>query len=315
MPRIGYLADHWGSDSLVYGALQLLRGRGQIQLERIDDYRTVESLDHAVWRIINLVDVLVADVKKGSSNIYYEIGLAHGMGKPAIVVVEEAAPDPPPALGSQRILRISARVDTKETVAYRLREAIDEALTRGRPFSGPRASIDQLHPDFHNSAASIDAEDFRSLFAYSGSARGLRFERWFATMVRGVPGWEVVEGERSARSDDGFDLVIWNSREDSDLLALGNPIAVELKAIRTMNTQLLSQLLHRARRAGLKAVVFATTAVNPPHTKRLLSRLRNEEGIRAIALDREDLLLAESPDQLLRVFKQKVREVLYDGDA
>ncbi len=315
MPRIGYLADHWGSTSLVYEALQLLRRRGEIQLEGVDDYRTVEALDQAVWRLINLADVLVASVRKGSSNIYYEIGLAHGAGKPVIVVGEETAPDPPPALASQRVLRVNARIDTAETVAFRLQEAVEESLSRYRPFSGPRSSIDQTRSYSSDSFTQHHAEDFRSLFAYSGSARGLRFERWFTAMARGVPGWEVIEGERGARSDDGFDLVIWNSREDSDLLALGNPIAVELKAIKTMNTELLSQLLHRARRAGLKAVVFATTGVNPPHTKRLLSRLRTDEGIRAIALDREDLLLAESPEQLLRVFRQKVREVLYDGDA
>jgi hypothetical protein len=315
MPRIGYLADHWTSTGLVYAALQVLRRRGDIQLERVDDYRTVEALDQAVWRMINLCDVLVASVKKGSFNLYYEIGLAHGIGKPVIVVGEETAPDPPPALASQRILRVNARIDTAEALAFRLQEAIEESQTRARPFSGPRSSVDHTHHYSSGSFTRNSAKDFRSLLNSSGSARRLRFARWFTAMARGVPGWAVSEGERGSRADDGFDLVIWNSRENSDLLALGNPIAVELKAIRTLNTELLSQLLHRARRAGLKAVVFATTGVNPPHTKRLLSRLRTDEGIRAIALDREDLLLAVSPEQLLRVFRQKVREDLYGGDA
>ena len=314
MLRIGFISDHRGP-SLVRAALEQLQQRSVIQLETIDDYRPVESIDQATWSLINLVDVVVAVVIKGSQNLYYEIGLAHGVGKPVIVVGEEGAPEPPPALASQRIVRITSRFDTQDSVAFRLNEAINEALTRKKPFSGPRALTD--HPPSYSSPYfdSSTVADFRSLFAYEGISRAIRFEQWFASMARGVPGWEVITSDRHGRSTDGFDLVIWNSREDSELMVLGNPIAVELKAIRAMNSEALSHFLSLARKSGLKAVVLATTGVNLPRTKRLLSKLRADEGIRAIAMDRDDLIQVSTPEQLLRIFKEKVREVLYNEEA
>jgi len=311
--RIGLLSDHWGRN-VVRDALENLRPRGTYELETIDDFRTVDSMDQAIWSLINLVDVVVASLEKGSANLYYEIGLAHGLGKPVIVVAQEDSPEPPPLLASQRIIRISGRIDTVETLTFRLKQALDEALTRRRPYSGPRSpsasssSYSSTHPQ-------TNVGDFRSLFAYEGPARGLRFERWFTEMARSVPGWEVIEADRRRGPDAGFDLVIWNSREESELQALGNPIAVEMKAIGGMTAEGLSSFLHRARRSGLKGLLLATTGVNPPRTKRLLARMRSEEGIRAIALDRDDLIGVVSPDDLLSAFRQKARELLYEGEV
>lgn len=312
--RIGLLPDYRGH-SLVRDALENLSARGTYELETIDDFQAVESIDHAVWSLLNLVDVVVASLAKDSPNLYYEIGLAHGLGKPVIVVAQEDSPELPPLLASQRIIRITPRIDTVETLTFRLKEALDEALTRHKPYSGPRAlnGLSSMSPTSTHSPVNVG--DFRSLFAFEGPARGIRFERWFTEMARGVLGWEVVEADRGRRTDTGFDLAIWNSREESELQALGNPIAVELRAISGMSEAYLSGFLHRARRSGLKGLVLATTGVNTPRTKRLLARLRVEEGIRAIALDRDDLIDVTTPEELLSAFRHKARELLYKGEA
>lgn len=311
--RIGLLTDLWGR-SVVRDALENLRARGTYELETIDDFHAVDSMDQAIWSLIKLVDVVVASLEKGSANLYYEIGLAHGVGKPVIVVAHENFPELPPLLASQRIIRISDRIDSVETLTFRLKEALDEALTRRRPYSGPRTPS-AVSSSYSSTHAQANVGDFRSLFAHEGPARGQRFERWFTEMARSVPGWEVIEADRRRGPDAGFDLVIWNSREESELQALGNPIAVEMKAIGGMTTEGLSSFLHRARRSGLKGILLATTSVNPPRTKRLLARMRFEEGIRAIALDRDDLIDVVSPDDLLSVFRRKAREVLFEGEV
>ena len=82
-----------------------------------------------------------------------------------------------------------------------------------------------------------------------------------------------------------------------------------------MNSSMLSQFLHRARVGGLKAVVLATTGTNDARTKRLLARLREEEGINAIALDRDDLVQVTTPEILLNLIKKKTRELLYKEES
>ena len=313
MKRIGFITDYW-EISLARRALEDLGQLDEFRIETIGDFHNVDSISQAVWGLINLVDVVVAYISKGQGNIYYEIGLAHGVGKPVILVLDDAVLEQAPLAG-QRVIRINSSIDTPQSLAFRLKEAIAEASKRDRPFSGPSAYTEDQSAYASDDFDMSSVGDFRSLFAYGGAARGLRFERWFASIAQAVPGWDVVESEKRTGPDQGFDLVIWNSREDSDLSALGNPIAIELKAIRSMNLASLSHFLHRARISGLKAVVLATTATNTQRTKKLLVRLRKDEGIRAIAIDRDDLIQVRTPDHLLHLFKQKSRELLYDRES
>ncbi|WP_175819057.1 hypothetical protein [Burkholderia sp. BCC0419] len=312
MKRIGFLSDHW-DHGLVLQALQSLEHPDEYHLETIDDFRRVESVAQAVWGLINLVDVLVAHITKDSRNLYYEIGLAHGAGKPVIVVADKSVSLPADVLG-QRIISIDPYDHPVGNLTFLIREAIEDADRRGRLYTGyrgPRERTDQ-YPRSEHATPVID--DFRALFSYEGAARGARFERWFVDAARAVPGWEVIESERPYGHSDGFDFVIWNSREDSELSALGNPIAIELKAIRSMNAVMLTDFLHRARVSGLKAVVLATTGKNDQRTRKLLSRLRKDERINAIALDRDDLIQVSHPEDLVFLFKQKIRELLYEGE-
>ena len=312
MRLIGFITDHW-EISLAHRALEDLGQLGEFRIETIGDFHNVDSISQAVWDLINLVDVVVAYISKGQGNIYYEIGLAHGAGKPVILVLDDAVLEQAPLAG-QRVIQINSSIDTPQSLAFRLKEAITEASIRDRPFSGPRVHTENQSAYISGDFDMSSVGDFQSLFTHEGAERGLRFERWFASIAQAVPGWDVVESENHTGSDRGFDLVIWNSREDSDLSTLGNPIAIELKAIRSMNSISLSHFLHRARISGLKAVVLATTATNTQRTKKLLARLQKDEGIRAIAIDRDDLIQVRTPDHLLHLLKQKSRELLYDRE-
>lgn len=312
MKRIGFLSDHWGHGSVLQ-ALQNLGHSNEYRLETIDDFRRVESVVQAVWGLINLVDVLVAYITKDSRNLYYEIGLAHGAGKPVIIIAEKSVSLPADVLG-QRVLSIDAANHSIENLTFLIREAIEEADRRRylhTGYRGPREGTDQY---LRSEYSTPPIGDFRALFSYEGTARGMRFERWFVDVARAVAGWEVIESERTSARSEGFDFVIWNSRDDSELSALGNPIAIELKAIRAMNSEMLARFLHRARVSGLKAVVLATTGKNDQRTRNLLSRLRKDEGINAIALDRDDLIQVTHPEDLVFLLKQKIRELLYEGE-
>lgn len=312
MKRIGLLTDRWGQSS-VREALENIGRTDEYRLETIEDFQSVESIAQAVWGLLNLVDVIVAYITQDSPNIYYEIGLAHGLGKPVIVLTEGANSLYGDLIG-QRVISIDSHNYSSENLAFRIKQAIDETDQRSHTFTGYRGPREETrhYPPSRFDISSIT--DFRTLFSFEGSARGIRFEQWLSAVARAVPGWDVIESERSHGKDQGFDLVIWNSRDDFELNALGNPIAIELKSIRAMNASMLSDFLNRARTSGLKAVVLATTGINDPRTQKMLHRLRKEEGINAIALDRDDLIQVKHPEDLLMLFKRKVRELLYERD-
>ncbi|QEI09067.1 hypothetical protein FXN63_01990 [Pigmentiphaga aceris] len=311
MKIIGYLSNHRGRD-VVLAALQELAAYENYRIETVGDFSRVGSIAQAIWGLINISDVLVAYISKESPYLYYEIGLAHGSGKPVVILAEKSVAPPVEVLG-QRVFTIDPLVESVENIAFRVQDAIEEAVRKKNLFIGYRNPRDSDYlPSPQGYLSPIG--DFRALFSYEGAARGHRFERWFVEAAKSVPGWEVIESERNHRRDDGFDCVIWNSREDYELTVLGNPIAIELKSIRGMTADVLSKFLHRARISGLKAVVLATTGKNDARTLKLLSRLRKEEGINAIALDRDDLIHVSDSEGMVNLFKHKIRELLYGGE-
>jgi|WetSurMetagenome_2_1015567.scaffolds.fasta_scaffold265779_2 hypothetical protein len=311
MIRIGFITDHWG-ESPALSALQGICSAEGFNLETIEGFRDIESVPQAIWGLLNLVDIVVAYITKDSKNIYYEIGLAHGIGKPVIILAEEFLSLPADLIG-QRTLTIDAKKSTSENLAFRIEEAIDEAK-RAHSFTGYRGPREDTGNYPPSRLDILTSSSFRALFSFEGAARGIRFEKWFTEVAGAVPGWEVIASERKSRHKDGFDLVIWNSRKDFELNALGNPIAVEIKSIRAMNSVVLEQFLYRAQISGLKTVVLATTGINDPRAKKLFARTRREKGFNAIALDRDDLIQISRPEDMLDLFKRKIRELLYEGE-
>ncbi|MFX4283980.1 hypothetical protein ACOL3A_05435 [Aliarcobacter butzleri] len=309
MKRIGLLNSFTHEADELKNSLKYISKTENYEIETIEDFNLQETVSGAIWGLINLCDVLIAFVDSKSESLYYQIGLAHGAGKPVIIVTDHEYSLPPEIRG-QRILSTSRRSLYDNNFIFQMKEAIQDAMRRKSCYLGPRREQKKYSvvDDFHPSG------NFRDLFTTEGPKRGRLFERWFAEIADGIEGWEVIESESKNRRDRGFDLVIWNSQEDSELAILGNPIAVEIKAIGSMNSSMLHHFLQMSKKSGIKGLILATTGLNDRRTKNLLSRLRVEEGINAIALDRDDLINVRNPSDLLYLVKTKVRELLYGQD-
>lgn len=306
MKRIGILNSFSHVASELKSSLMRISQMEDYEVETIEDFNLQETVSGAIWGLINLCDVLIAFVNSKSESLYYQIGLAHGAGKPVIIVTDHEYSLPPEIRG-QRILSTSQRSLFDNNFVFQLTEAIEDATRRKSGYLGPRGE----HKQYVVSNTFQPSVNFRDLFAAEGPRRGRLFEQWFAEIAGGIEGWEVIASESINRRDPGFDLVIWNSQEDSELAILGNPIAVEIKAIGSMNSSMLHHFLQMSKKSGIKGLILATTGLNDKRTKRLLSRLRAEEGINAIALDRDDLINVRAPCDLLHLVKTKVRELLY----
>ena len=306
MKRIGLLNSFTHEANELKNSLKYISETENYEIETIEDFNPQETVSGSIWGLINLCDVLIAFVDSKSESLYYQIGLAHGVGKPVIIVTDHEYSLPPEIRG-QHILSTSRRSLYDNNFIFQMKEAIDDATRRKSGYLGPRSEQKQY------SVVNVfnPSVNFRDLFTTVGPKRGRLFEGWFAEIAGGIEGWEVIESESKNRRDTGFDLVIWNSKEDSELSILGNPIAVEIKAIGSMNSSMLHRFLQMSKKSGIKGLILATTGLNDKRTKNLLSKLRIEEGINAIALDRDDLIYVRNPSDLLYLVNTKVRELLY----
>lgn len=55
---------------------------------RADDFFTNRSIIEEIWNVINAVKVVIADCTNKNPNVFYEIGIAHTLGKPVIFITQ-----------------------------------------------------------------------------------------------------------------------------------------------------------------------------------------------------------------------------------
>lgn len=77
--------------------------RLDLEIKRGDDFYKAQSIMQDVWDGIYNSRLLIADCTGKNPNIFYEIGLAHAIGKPVILITQEIS-DIPFDLAHMRII-------------------------------------------------------------------------------------------------------------------------------------------------------------------------------------------------------------------
>lgn len=305
MIRVGVLSV-LGEEEQIHKVIERASPRYDLVIETVDRFSPETPVINRVLSLLNLVDVVVADIRSGSPSLFYEVGLAHGIGKPVLLIVDSASRIPADLLGHQYLV-FHKNTESEEQLAFSIGEHLQTLTKRSlRALTiAPRLELAVTpEADGHTSL------EFRDLYAFTGAKRGRLLERWFLELAKSVPGWEIIQSESQNR-DEGYDLLIWNSLEDPEFQALGNPIPIEFKALRAFNVSSFHRLLDTARRSKLRSLVLITTAQNDAPSKRMLDRLRNETDITAICLDREDLIDVRTPKDLVYALKKSLLDALY----
>ncbi|HHT9116758.1 MAG: sigma-54-dependent Fis family transcriptional regulator [Planctomycetes bacterium] len=63
-------------------------GRCRLRCERADDIHDISGIMQSVWESINRARFVIADLTGRNSNVFYELGIAHTLGKPVIIVTQ-----------------------------------------------------------------------------------------------------------------------------------------------------------------------------------------------------------------------------------
>ncbi|MGD1951182.1 MAG: hypothetical protein ACFB14_16245 [Leptolyngbyaceae cyanobacterium] len=71
------------SDHIMHVAQQLA-----VTIARGDDFFTADSIISDIWDAINAAKVIIADCTGRNPNVFYEIGIAHTLGKPVILTAQ-----------------------------------------------------------------------------------------------------------------------------------------------------------------------------------------------------------------------------------
>jgi len=82
MPFGGWLDDYY--ETIYRPAIEATN----LEPHRADDLYRPSTIVHDIWAYTRRAKLLVADLTGKNPNVFYELGLAHALGKPAILIAE-----------------------------------------------------------------------------------------------------------------------------------------------------------------------------------------------------------------------------------
>ncbi|MHB8103344.1 MAG: hypothetical protein ACYDEF_14525 [Methanosarcina sp.] len=265
------------------------------------------SITQSIFHLIELSDLVVAYIKDYNPNLFYEIGLAHGLGK-HVVIISDKYFRVPADLINQKIVILSSDLSDKCQNIFTLEKLFDQLLYEKGAFGFQTPTEEVKNIEASNSEIGYKLKD---LLWLNGSTRHEMFEKWFFELVQGIPEWEIIQ---APPVDKGYDFVIWNGYSDNELNILGNPIPVELKAGKNVSKDTIKKLVDNALLQGIKGVILPTTASRTRSIDAYIKKIYEEKRFVVIFLELDDLLKVKSPRDFIEIIKSKLFSLVYGVD-
>lgn len=99
-----------------------------LRARRADDIYRPSAIVHDIWELTQNAEIILGDLTDKNPNVLYELGLAHAISKPAVLVTQ-SLDDVPFDLRSLRILKYDRNVpewgnELRESIATSIREIL-----------------------------------------------------------------------------------------------------------------------------------------------------------------------------------------------
>ncbi len=80
-------------DSIYQDVIRPICANLNLTLKRGDDFASISgSIINEIWAALNACRLVIVETSEVNANVYYELGIAHTLGKPAILLTQEKEP-------------------------------------------------------------------------------------------------------------------------------------------------------------------------------------------------------------------------------
>jgi len=119
-------SEEWSPD--VHRILARASEAAGVRSVRGDDLFTPTDILEDIWQSINAADFVIADITGRNPNVFYELGIAHTLAKPVLILSQHAV-DIPIDLATRRVILYGQRTDAwREELARTIGEAIAKVV-------------------------------------------------------------------------------------------------------------------------------------------------------------------------------------------
>ena len=103
-----------------------------------------------------------------------------------------------------------------------------------------------------------------------------------------------------------YDLLIWNSTNIDSLRNLGNPIPVEIKATKRIESKLIDSLIGKASSQGFKSIVLVSTAELSKSNLNIIRNSKAHSNVSIIVIDLNQLRRVNNSKDLIDELKRSL---------
>ena len=109
-------------EDIIHSAVTPLR----LTIKRGDDpFTTSPSIMQEIWSMLNACHLVIADCSGHNPNVFYELGIAHTLGKPVVLITQDISNQPFDIRGTRAIAYSTHIKDRKQSIA-KITEAIQK---------------------------------------------------------------------------------------------------------------------------------------------------------------------------------------------
>lgn len=294
-----YLATNYRTLNPVRQALDNLSNRLNIQLFQADYFNIEEQIVPQIIESIKQADIVIADISNESPNIYYEVGIAHSLGKPVIIVSQTNNFNRFSVL-SYRFYNYDINPEGIKNLSFRL----EQILSNPSEINSLKPQLNQTNIlDFQGF---INSNKLDKILEQKGVNKFYELEKWIYALLKEIPGFDVQYNEH--RGGKEYDFIVWNSNEARELNGLGNPIPIEVKASNRIENNLLHALISKASSQGFKSFILISTAKLTEGNQKLIRDLKAHSGISILVIGIDELKEIDSSKDLLKALIKSFRE-------
>lgn len=294
-----YISTNYRTSDPVRKSLELMPSNLGIELFQADYFNIEEQVIPQIIETIKKADVVIADISNENPNIYYEIGIAHALGKP-VILVSQTNNFNRFSLISYRFYNYNISEEGIKNLSFVLEQILSskDELNKLKPLL--------IKNDVLNFEEFSSENKLNNILNLAGPAKYYELEKWIYNLLTGIPGFDVHSNER--KRDQEYDFIIWNTNESEDLQGLGNPIPVEVKAVKDIDNALFRILSNKASSQGFKSFILITTANLTEGNKKSIRNLKAHSNISILVIDRVELNEVHSSKDLLKVILKTFRK-------
>lgn len=97
--------------------------------KRADELSRPSAITHDIWVLANQAKVMLADLSGENPNVFYELGLGHALGKPAILITDSSEQVPFDLRSLRVIVYDKNKPDWGERLKKKIQIAIEEVMS------------------------------------------------------------------------------------------------------------------------------------------------------------------------------------------